>query len=73
MKRIAALIFGIAAVLLGGLWRVQGLGLVRIEPIACVADCKTLEGPSLMWAAIGLVVLLAGAAALFYAAKRRAA
>jgi hypothetical protein len=48
------------------------LGLVQIEPIACVADCEALEGPSTTWAAIGGAVLLASALAIFYGLKRRA-
>lgn len=69
--RIIALVLGALGALLGGLWLVQGHGLVRIEPIACVANCQTLEGPSATWAAIGGVVLLASLLAIFYGLKRR--
>lgn len=69
--RIIALIFGIPAVAIGVLWLLQGLGLAHLEPIACVADCETLEGPSPMWAIIGFAVLTAGLLAIFYAVKRR--
>lgn len=69
--KIVAIIFGVIAVLLGGLWFIQGLGLVRIEPVACVAACETLEGPSPMWAAIGFVVTLAGVLAILYGLRRR--
>jgi hypothetical protein len=70
--KIIALILGVLGALLGGLWLLQGLGLVQIEPIACVADCEALEGPSPTWAAIGGAVLLASALAIFYGLKRRA-
>jgi hypothetical protein len=44
---------------------------VQIAPIACVANCEALEGPSAIWAAIGGAVLLASAAAIFYGLRRR--
>lgn len=69
--RIIALILGVLGALLGGLWLLQGLGLVRIEPIACVTNCETLEGPSPMWAAIGGGLLLVGLLAIFYGLRRR--
>lgn len=69
--KILALILGIVAVLLGGLWLVQGLGLMRIEPIACVAECETLEGPSPLWAGIGAGLFAAGALAIWWGLKRR--
>jgi hypothetical protein len=70
--RIIILILGALGALLGGLWLVQGLGLVHIEPIACVAECEALEGPSPMWATIGGVLLLVSLFAIFYGLKRRA-
>ena len=70
MKWIGAA-FGVVALLLGGLWLVQGTGLVTIEPIACVADCETLEGPSLQWAITGALTFAAGAALLWFSLFRR--
>lgn len=70
--KIFALILGIAAMALGGLWLVQGLGLVVIPPIFCVAECAPLEGPSPMWTLIGLGVAAAGGAAIRFALRRRA-
>jgi hypothetical protein len=61
---------GLVAALLGGLWLVQGLGLVTIPPILCVADCETLEGPSPGWAVAGAVLLLAGLGAIFWVLRR---
>jgi ascorbate-specific PTS system EIIC-type component UlaA len=66
----AGLIFGVVAVLLGGLWLLQGLDLIRIDPIACVGACEPLEGGSTLWAIVGFIVLAAGAGALLYAARR---
>ncbi len=68
---IILLIVGAIGVLLGGLWLLQGLGLVQIAPILCVANCETIEGPTPTWAIVGLLVLAAGCLAIFYALRRR--
>ena len=70
MRKIALCVFGVILALLGGLWLLQGLGVVNIEPVACVAACERLEGPSAGWAAVGTVVLLAGVLTVFYALRR---
>ncbi len=67
---IAILVLGGIAVLLGGLWLLQGLGLVTIEPILCVAECEPLDGPAPFWAAIGFVLFAAGAFGVFRAITR---
>lgn len=69
--KIVLLILGVVGVLLGGLWFVQGLGIVTIPPILCVAECEPLEGPSAPWAIIGFAVLAAGLLALWWALRRR--
>jgi hypothetical protein len=68
--KIVFLIISLIAALLGGLWLLQGLGLVRIDPIACVGDCTPLEGPSLQWAAIGAIVLAGGLLGVYFGLKR---
>jgi len=70
MKAIA-LCGGVISVLLGGLWLLQGLGLLHIRPILCFVDCAPLAGPSLTWAAAGLILLTIGPLAIFYWLKRR--
>ena len=69
--KIFIAIVGIVASLLGGLWLLQGLGIVPIPPILCVANCAPLEGPSTGWAIAGGVLLVAGLLALTYALRRR--
>lgn len=69
--KIAIIVVGAIALLLGGLWLVQGLGIVTIQPILCVAECEALEGPSTPWAVTGLVVAAAGAAAIFFGLRWR--
>lgn len=50
----------LVAALLGTLWFLQGLGIVRLRPILCIADCETVQGPSTTWAVVGCAVMLAG-------------
>jgi len=59
MRRLIGVV-GLAAVLLGGLWLLQGLGLVHMKPILCFADCAPIQDRSTTWAIIGLVVAAAG-------------
>jgi hypothetical protein len=72
MKAIA-LIGGVIGVLLGGLWLLQGLGLVHVRPILCFADCVPLQGPSRGWAIAGFVCAALGIVAICYSLRRRAA
>jgi len=58
-------------ILLGTLWLLQGTGLVVIEPIACVAECETLEGPSLPWSLAGAAALAAGGGLVWWSRFRR--
>lgn len=69
MMRIAALICGILAILLGGLWLLQGLGVVHIIPILCIADCVPIQGPSVGWAVIGAVTMGIGGLIIFWSRK----
>ena len=63
---------GVVAALLGGLWLLQGLGLVNIRPVLCFADCVPVQGPSTTWAIIGALALAVGAAAVFWSTNNRA-
>lgn len=69
--RWAFSILALAAILLGGLWLLQGTGLVVLDPIACVGECQRLEGPSVLWSAAGLALIAAGGAVLQFAWRRR--
>src|SRR5690606_40391957 len=72
VMRTIVLIVGVLGILLGGLWLLQGLGVVHLRPILCFAACEAVQEPSAIWAVVGLVVLLAGAAAAGWALRRRA-
>jgi hypothetical protein len=69
MKMLARIV-GVICLMLGGLWLLQGLGVVHVRPILCFADCAPVQGPSLMWAIIGLLLVSAGAFAIFRSLKR---
>lgn len=70
MRKLLGVI-GVLAVLLGGLWLLQGLGIVHMKPILCFADCAPVQGPSTQWAVIGGVLAAAGLLAAFHGFRRR--
>lgn len=67
--KIVGRVFGIIFALLGGLWLLQGLGIVRLRPILCFADCVAIQGPSPVWAVIGAVALTVGGLAFLWSLK----
>lgn len=71
MKK-AARVIGVISVLLGGLWLLQGLGVVDVRPILCFADCDPIQGASSVWATIGFLLLTVGIVAIFCSLKRSA-
>ena len=70
MKILIGLVSALVT-MLGGLWLLQGVGVVRLQPILCFADCTAIQGPSMAWALIGGVVAVAGAWSMFRALRRR--
>lgn len=70
MMRLIALICGVIAVPLGGLWLLQGLGIVHLRPILCFAECASLQGPSITWAIVGAVTLAAGGIGVAWSRRR---
>jgi hypothetical protein len=69
--RTFTLIVGVLSLLLGGLWLLQGLGVVQIRPILCFANCAPVQGPSSTWAIIGAVALGTGVIAIRRSRRRR--
>ncbi|ELY90979.1 hypothetical protein C484_12166 [Natrialba taiwanensis DSM 12281] len=59
-KATVLTIVGVTLALLGTLWVVQGLGIVQIGPILCVADCEPIAGRSVQWAVTGAIALFVG-------------
>lgn len=69
--RTFSLIAGVVIALLGAFWLLQGLGLVTVKPLLCVADCRPVEGPAPGWSLAGLVALALGIAGIRIGAARR--
>ena len=67
--KLIALVLGVIFALLGGLWLLQGLGLVHLRPILCFVDCVPIQEPSLTWAIIGFASLLLGSIVVLYSLK----
>jgi hypothetical protein len=70
MKGLVGFVGGVA-IAIGGLWLLQGLGVVHLRPILCVADCEQVRGPSVGWTLAGLAMLGIGAAAVLRVFSRR--
>ena len=66
-----AIVLSLVLLPVGGLWLLQGTGLVSVPPILCVAECEPLVGPSLPWALAGLASLAIGAILLWRALRPR--
>ena len=60
LKVTVLTILGFIVALLGTLWVVQGLGLIQIGPVLCVADCEPISGNSMQWTVIGVLTLFVG-------------
>lgn len=56
---------------LGVLWFAQGVGLVRLDPIACVGACEPVTAPSPTWIAVGALTAVGGLAVMGLALRRR--
>jgi hypothetical protein len=71
MKKLIVF-FGVIAIMLGGLWFLQGLGAVQIRPILCFVDCAPIQGASPTWVIIGFLMAAAGVVAIIRSRKGRA-
>ncbi|VVB62840.1 Uncharacterised protein [uncultured archaeon] len=65
LKQIAILIVGVISALLGFLWFLQGVGVLRQCPILCFADCECITGGSLLWEVIGAAAFIIGIAIMW--------
>ena len=70
MIRTIALVLSVIAILLGGLWFLQGVGAVHLAPILCFADCEPVQGPSQTWAIIGAVFVVLGGIRVAWSRRR---
>jgi len=59
-KQIAGGLIGAFIAFLGLLWSLQGIGILQIRPILCVADCDEIVGGSPSWAVAGVITFIIG-------------
>jgi hypothetical protein len=71
MVKTIGVIAGVIGVVLGGLWLLQGLGVVSLRPILCFADCDPIQGPSMTWVILGFLVTTGGICLVLFSARRR--
>ena len=62
--RYSVLLCGVIVFLLGALWLLQGVGLVTMKPLLCLADCGPVIGPDPTWSIAGIGALTMGLARL---------
>lgn len=70
-KVIVLTILGVILALLGTLWVVQGLGIIQLGPILCVADCEPITGRSMQWTVIGMITLFVGTVIVWAGLSRK--
>ncbi|AHG01708.1 hypothetical protein HALLA_00020 (plasmid) [Halostagnicola larsenii XH-48] len=70
-KATVLTILGAIVALLGMLWVVQGLGIIQIDPILCVADCEPITGRSVQWTVIGAITLAVGIVGVWAGLRQR--
>ena len=64
-------LLGAIVALLGLLWFVQGLGIVHLRPILCVAECEPVTGRSVQWTIVGALALFVGVVVARAGLRRR--
>jgi hypothetical protein len=69
--RAIVFILSIVGLLLGGLWLLQGLGLIHIRPILCFANCAPIQEASTIWAVLGALVTALSVLGFRYTRQRR--
>ena len=60
IRSVIQIIISIVAIILGGFWFLQGIGILNVCPILCFADCACIEGGSQIWAVVGAGVFTIG-------------
>jgi hypothetical protein len=63
-RSVTWIVLGVASMLLGLLWLLQGADLLHIRPILCFADCEPVEGGSIGWMMAGVLLLIVGLVAM---------
>jgi len=69
--QIVGVLVGAFIASLGLLWFLQGMAIIEMRPILCVADCEPIVGGSPSWAAAEVVAFIVGVGIVFFSARRR--
>jgi hypothetical protein len=69
-KQIAGALIGAFIAFLGLLWFLQGIGILQIRPILCVANCEEIVGGSPSWAVVGVTTFIIGIIILIMSVRR---
>jgi hypothetical protein len=68
--QFVGVLVGALIAILGLLWFLQGVAILEMRPILCVADCEPIVGGSPFWAAAGAIAFIIGIAIAFFSLKR---
>jgi len=68
--RIVGVLIGAFIASLGLLWFLQGMAIIQMRPILCVANCGPIVGGSPLWAAAGVIAFVVGVGIAFFSARR---
>ena len=68
-KHLVGALIGAFVGIISLLWLLQGMGILRIRPILCIANCEEIVGPSPVWAVSGLIALVIGAILVFVSVR----
>ena len=68
--RIVGILIGAFIASLGLLWFLQGMAIIQMRPILCVANCEPIVGGSPFWAAAGAVAFVVGIVVALFSARR---
>jgi hypothetical protein len=69
-KQIAGALIGAFIAFLGLLWSLQGIGILQIRPILCVANCEEIVSGSPSWAVVGVTTFIIGIIILIMSVRR---
>lgn len=70
LRQIVGALVGAFIAFLGLLWVLQGVAILQMRPILCVANCEPVEGGSLVWAAVGTIAFIVGIGITFISVRR---
>mgnify|MGYP000041583719 CR=1 FL=1 len=68
--QIVGVLIGAFIASLGLLWFLQGMAIIQMRPILCVANCEPIVGGSPLWAAAGVVAFVVGVVVALFGARR---